>query len=463
MVAAAVLPPRPRYDLDFPEWAQALFQAFRYKVIRGGRGSTKSWSVARALIILSCEGPERILCTRELQTSISESVHHLLEEQIDLMHLGPYFEIQQAAIYRKPYPRKKSEPEDPGSNFFFYGIKTNPTKIKSAEGITRCWVEEAEKISSRSWQILIPTVRMPGSEIWITFNPDEENDPTYQRFVVNPPPPDQCVTIEVNWDQNPWFHQTELPKEKDYLYSVDPEAADHVWGGQCRKNASSQIFRGKYVVEDFKPPQPDLCTPENPMWDGPYFGLDLGFANDPLAVSKLWIDFKRKPRPRLYVEYAEGGIGIELDAVPTLLKRIPGIEGAIIRADCSRPESISHISGKGYCENLACDFVFNREHPEPQCPLCKGKAKFLRVEAAEKWSGSVEDGIAWLKQFEIVFHSRTQKHIQEARLYSYKVDRLTGDVLAEVVDKHNHWWDADRYGCQPMIMSTTKLGIWARL
>lgn len=453
----------PTNTLEFPEWAQVLFRPKRYKVIRGGRGSTKSWSIARALIILSCAGPERILCTRELQTSISESVHHLLEHQINAMGLAPYFEIQQQAIYRKPYNAK-----DAGSSFIFYGIKSNPTKIKSTEGITRCWVEEAEKISSRSWEILIPTIRVPGSEIWISFNPDEENDPTYQRFVTNAPSPEECDSIEVNWQDNPWFDQTELVKEKDYLYRVDPEAADHVWGGQCRRNASAQIFRGKYIVQSFTPPDPALCDKEHPMWDGPYFGADWGFSQDPVVLTKVWVDSyhkdaEGKKRPRLYVEYAVGGVGIELDAIATLFKRVPGVEGKVIRADNARPETISHVKGKGYCESMTCDFVFNRERPEPKCPKCGGKAKYLRVEGAEKWKGSVEDGIAWLKQFEIVFHPRCELHIQEARLYSYKVDRLTRDVLTDIEDRHNHCWDADRYACQPMIYQGTRIGLWSRL
>src|SRR5258708_4297439 len=217
----------------------------------------------------------------------------------------------------------------------------------------------------------------------------------------------------------------------EYVRSVDVEAYEHVWNGQCRRNASSQIFRGKYIIEEFTPPNPADAGKD--MWDGPYFGGDWGFANDPVAISKLWIDYQHKPKQRLYVEYAEGSTGIELDDIPTLFKRIPGVDGRVIRADCSRPETINHVGSKAYCENLVCDFTFNSKAPEPKCPKCGGKAKTLRVEAAEKWKGSVEDGIAFLKTFEIVFHPRCKKHIQEARLYSYKVDRLTKDVLREGV------------------------------
>jgi phage terminase large subunit len=152
-----------------------------------------------------------------------------------------------------------------GSEFIFAGIRKDIEKVKSTEGIDICWVEEAEKVSKRSWEVLIPTIRKDGSEIWVTFNPDEETDPTYQRFVVNPPP--DAEVVEINWRDNPWFPEV-LRKEKDYLFKVDPEAAEHVWEGKCNTRSDAQIFAGKYIIEEF--------TPEN--WHGPYYGLDFGFA-----------------------------------------------------------------------------------------------------------------------------------------------------------------------------------------
>ena len=391
----------------------------------GGRGSGKSWAVARALILISCQKPIRVLCTRELQTSIAESVHRLLCDQIELMGLSQYFEIQQNGIYRKPYSKSET-----GSEFIFYGIKNNPTKIKSAEGITHAWAEEAEKISSNSWAILIPTIRTPNSEIVVTFNPDEENDPTYQRFVVNPPP--EAKVVEVNWNRNPWFPEI-LREEKDYLYRVDPDAAEHVWGGQCRRNASSQIFRGKYEVAAFDVPDPAQAG--DAMWDGPYAGSDWGFSQDPCVLTKSWIDAKHKI---LYIEKESWKIGLELDDIAAYWRHdMPEIDGQIIRGDCSRPETISYLA----------------------------RTSGLRVEAAETWKGSVEDGIAYLRKFEkIVIHPRCQHTAQEARLYSYKVDRLTGDVLTDIIDKNNHCFDSLRYAHQPMIQSSSgSLAVWMRM
>jgi phage terminase large subunit len=424
------------FDLRFPPGYEYLFERHRYKGAYGGRGSSKSWSIARALILAAVNRPERILCARELQNSISESVHRLLCDQIEIMGLGAYFQIQDNGIYRYPYQREIDAGISRGSEFFFYGIRTNPTKVKSTEGVTKCWVEEAEKVSHNSWEILIPTIREPGSEIWISFNPDEENDPTYQRFVVNMLQLPDAVIREFNWQDNPWFPET-LRQEKDYLYRVDPDAAAHVWGGQCRKNGSSQIFRGKYVVEAFTPPNEDTYADPKLHWDGPYFGADWGFSQDPSTLVKCWIDDNTCGKgKRLFIEHEAYGVGVELDDTPALFKAVPGCGTRKILADCSRPETISHVARHGE----------------------------MLIEGAEKWSGSVEDGVAFLRSFEqIIIHPRCVHAEQEARLYSFKVDRLTSQVTTEIVDKHNHIWDALRYALQPLIMSVSNLSTWAKL
>lgn len=409
-----------------PPWAEFLFRPARYKVAYGGRGSSKSWSFARALIARAYSSKCRILCARELQTSISESVHQLLSDQIGLMGLGPWFEIRQQAIYC-PHT---------GSEFFFYGIRNNATKLKSTEGVNIAWIEEAEKISESSWRILIPTVREAGSEIWVTFNPDEETDPTYQRFVVHRPP--DCAAVEVNWTENPWFPE-ELRREKDYLYRVDGDAAEWVWGGKPRTNNSAQIFRGKYTVSPFEPPTPDSCAPESPMWDGPYYGADWGFAQDPTVLMKMWIAGARlgETRGRLMIEQEAYGVGVEVIDIPRMFSTVPGAQDHIVRADSSRPETISHVKNEGG----------------------------FHIEPADKWTGCVEDGVAYLRSFEQIVIHPCCRHIQEeARLYSFKVDRLTHDVLPDIVDKHNHCWDAVRYALGPLICASSGgLGVWSRL
>lgn len=213
---------------EFPAALEFLFRPARYKILYGGRGGAKSWGVARALLAQAATTPLRILCAREFQNSIAESVHHLLSSQIEAMNLGRFYDIQNASISGRN-----------GSEFVFVGLRNNITRIKSFEGIDRVWVEEAQTVSKASWQTLIPTIRKDGSEIWVTYNPELETDETHQRFVVNPP--SDAVVVKLNWDDNPWFPET-LRKEKDELRIRDPEAYDNVWLGNCRTTVDGAIY-----------------------------------------------------------------------------------------------------------------------------------------------------------------------------------------------------------------------------
>ncbi|SHL42479.1 phage terminase large subunit [Nitrosospira sp. Nsp11] len=213
---------------EFPEKLEFLFHPARYKCLYGGRGGAKSWGVARALLIQAAASPLRILCAREFQNSIVESVHHLLQSQISSLKLDSFYEIQNATI-------KGAN----GSEFVFAGLRNNVTKIKSFEGIDRVWVEEAQTVSKSSWDTLIPTIRKDGSEIWLTYNPELETDETHQRFVVKPQP--DSVVVKINWDDNPWFPET-LRKEKDSLKERDPDAYQNVWQGNCRVTLDGAIY-----------------------------------------------------------------------------------------------------------------------------------------------------------------------------------------------------------------------------
>ena len=213
---------------EFPVKLQCLFEKSRYKCIYGGRGSAKSWSVARALLILGAKQVHRILCAREFQNSISQSVHKLLSDQIVEMGLIGFYEITQNSIRGAN-----------GTEFAFVGLKNNPHNIKSYEGCTIVWVEEAQAVSARSWDILIPTIRAKDSEIWITMNPELESDATYQRFILHPA--ENCITQKVNWSDNPWFPEV-LDHERRTLQSRDPEAYNTVWEGLCRQTVDGAVF-----------------------------------------------------------------------------------------------------------------------------------------------------------------------------------------------------------------------------
>lgn len=213
---------------EFPIKLEPLFQPMRYKVLYGGRGGAKSWGIARALLITAAKKPTRVLCAREYQTSIKDSVHKLLSDQIYELGLESFFEITQTSIRGMN-----------GSEFAFVGLKNNVANVKSFEGIDICWVEEAQTVSKLSWNVLIPTIRKELSEIWVSFNPELETDETYQRFVVNAP--ENSVVVKINWSDNPWFPET-LRLEKDALKLRDMEAYNTVWEGICRQTVDGAIF-----------------------------------------------------------------------------------------------------------------------------------------------------------------------------------------------------------------------------
>ncbi len=386
-------------NIQIPEkLVMPLFTPHRYKVFKGGRGSAKSWSVARALLAIAAGGKKRILCAREIQKSIQDSSYKLLSDQIELLGLTSQFDVLKTEIRGKN-----------GSEFLFRGLgNLTAESIKSFEGVGIVWVEEAHTVSARSWELLIPTIRKPGSEIWITYNPDEETDPVDVQFVQRRPP--DCVVTEINWNDNPWFPDV-LKAEKDYLYSVDPDTATHVWGGGYRKVSDAQLLRGRWKVQEFTP---------GPAWDGPYHGIDFGFAQDMGTMVKLWIW-----QGDLYIEYEAAGLEVDTDDLPTLWDEIPGAREYLARADNARPETISAVRRHGYNRVIAC----------------------------KKWKGCEEDGIAHLRSYKnIIIHPRCKLAIEEAKNWSWKKDRLTGDILRQTTGKFDNTWAACRYALEPIIL-----------
>lgn len=244
-------------DAQFPAKLQCLFEPKRYKVLYGGRGGAKSWGVARALLILGASKPLRILCAREFQNSISESVHALLTDQINSLHLQTFYEIQNTTIRGKN-----------GTEIYFAGLRHNVTKIKSFEGVDIVWCEEAQTISKSSWDVLIPTIRKESSEIWITFNPSLEADETYQRFVIKPPT--DSIVQKINWSDNPWFPRV-LRQEKDDLKLKDPDAYLTVWEGHCRQTLDGAIYANEVRTATsegrFTKVPYDQSKPVHTFWD----------------------------------------------------------------------------------------------------------------------------------------------------------------------------------------------------
>ena len=381
-----------------PKAFKPLYKPFRYKIFYGGRGGGKSYNFANALIMRAYSEPIRVLCTREFQSSIQDSVYRLLVDRIFALELDKWFKITQSSIVSSA-----------GAQFIFKGLQRSVQEIKSTEGISVAWVEEGQVISEDSWEILIPTIREQNSEIWISFNPQQEKDPTYQRFVVNTPP--DSALVKVNWAENPHFPEV-LDKERRYMLKVDPDAYQHVWEGFCRQVTDAVIFRGHYEVRTFDNP------PEGTRL---YYGADWGFSQDPTALVRCWIK-----DDTLYIDQEVYGIGMELDDTPGRFEEVPGSKLWPIKADCARPETISHVKRRGF-----------------------------NISGAKKWAGSIEDGITVLKGFKkIVVHERCKHTAEECRLYSYKVDKKTNEILPIIVDKHNNCWDAVRYALVDIIRAS---------
>lgn len=404
--------------MALPRKFQPLFQPFRYKIARGGRGGAKSQSFARALIARARAGREFVLCTREYQSTIKDSVHRVLRSQIEKLGLEREFEIYDASIR---CPRTKSE-------FVFKGLRHDPDGIKSLEGVTVAWIEEGHTASLESFRILDPTLRS-GSELWVSYNPDTEEDAVEEYLIKNPRP--RTVVMDVNWRDNPWFPD-ELEEQRRYDEAFakktgDWEIYDWVWEGKPRVRGNRYVFYKRVVVEDF-------ATPEGAEF---YHGLDFGFANDPNALVRAY-KTEEADGVHLWVDREWFGWHTEIDEIPAKLETVPTtLAGWPIKADGARPETISYIS--------------------------RARQGF-NISAAEKWQGSVEDGIAYLKGFvRIHVHATNCPNLtREFKSYRYKVDRITGEVLPIIIDRDNHGIDALRYAFDGYIRNDES-EVWGRI
>lgn len=372
----------------------------QYRGLHGGRGSAKSFSAALMAAVWGYAEPLRVLATREFQASIKESFHAELKAAIAS---EPWLE----AHYDVGVDYLKGAN---GTEFIFRGLRHSVNTIKSLAKIDLTIVEEAEDVPESSWLALEATVfRQPKSELWAIWNPRLDGSPVDMRFRKTPPA--NALIAELNWQDNPFFPaglDTLRQREQERL---DPSTYAHVWEGAYLVNSAAQVFAGKYRVAEFVP---------GADWDGPYQGGDFGFSQDPTAAVRCWIH-----GGVLYIEHEAGKAGLELDDTAGFIaQRIDRFADYATRWDSARPESISHLKRHGLPKSVA----------------------------VEKWKGSVEDGIAFMRSFrEIVVHPRCSGTIKEMRLYSYKVDRLSGDALPVIVDANNHYIDAIRYALGPMV------------
>lgn len=379
-------------EVAIPDWGAVLWEPARHIALHGGRGGAKSRTIARALILQATESHHRVLCGREVQKSIKDSVKRLLDDEIVRCGLQGYYESTESEI-RGPHD----------SLFIFAGLKGNANGIKSIEGVTDCWIEEAQTVSQGSIDTLVPTIRAPNSRLIWSWNPDLPTDPIDVMFRGEDGPPPNTLIREVNYGQNPWFPDV-LRTEMEHTRSRDIDKYNHVWLGQYRQNSEARVFKN-WRVEEFD-------SPTNVEYR---LGADFGFSIDPSCAIRCWID-----GTRVYFDHEAWGLGVEITALPSLFMTIPDAEKYWMTADSSRPETISHLRKNG----------------------------FPRIAPALKGARSVEEGVEWLKGFDLIVHPRCERLIQELTHYSHEVDSLTGQVLAKLADKENHLIDSARYALE---------------
>ena len=388
--------------LKTPRKFLPLLKPARYKGLHGGRGSGKSHEFAELMIEAHIMAPEESsVCVREVQKSLDQSVKKLLETKIEAMNAGAYFDVQDAKI-------KSTQ----GAGIILFQGMQNHTadSIKSLEGYKRAWVEEAQTLSQRSLDLLRPTLRLEGSELWFGWNPDQPTDPVDALLRGEHPPPG-AVVIEVNYDDNPYFPDV-LRQEMEYDKRRDPDKFLHIWRGQYRRNSEARVFKN-WRVDEFD---------ENPAWIKRQ-GADWGFSVDPSVLVQCAIEGRT-----LYVMHEAYRVGCEIDSLPDLFASVPEAERWPLTADSSRPETISYMRKHG----------------------------FPKILAAVKGKRSVEEGVEFLQAYDILVHPCCVHTIRELTLYSYKSDPLTGLVLPVLADKDNHVIDSLRYACEGARRATGK-------
>jgi phage terminase large subunit len=381
-------------EIKTPRWSLPLLKPARYKGAWGGRGSGKSHFFAELLIEEHiCNPNQSSVCVREVQKSLNQSVKRLLEVKIEQLGVGQYFEIQESQIKSRK-----------GTGLIIFQGMQNHTadSIKSLEGYDRAWVEEAQSLSQNSLDKLRPTIRKPGSELWFSWNPSLDTDPV-DNLLRGQYPPESATVVKVNYSDNPWFPDV-LKDEMEYDQRRDPDKYAHIWMGEYQRNSESRVFRN-WRIEEFEAKPDDVLR----------FGADWGFASDPTVLVRCFIRGRT-----LYIDYEAYMVGCEILNIPDLFMTVPESERYPITADSARPETISHVKKHG----------------------------FPRIMSAIKGPKSLEEGVEWLKSFDIVVHPRCRHTIDELSLYSYKVDKITGQVLPMLDDKQNHVIDALRYACE---------------
>jgi phage terminase large subunit len=396
-------------DIETPRAFKPLLRPSRYKGAYGGRGAAKSHQFADLLIWRSySRQPLRAVCVREVQKSLEQSVKRLLEDKIT--HYGiPGFRVLNTHI------------EAPGGGIIIFQGMQNHTadSIKSLEGYDVAWVEEAQSLSQHSLDLLRPTIRKPGSELWFSWNPRSASDPV-DAFLRKNPPPDSIV-VEVSYRDNPWFPEV-LRAEMEWDRARDPEKYAHVWLGKYEMRSEARVFK-RWQVEEFE-------TPKDAAF---LFGGDWGFAADPTTLVRCYISGRR-----LMVDAEVYKVGCEIEDTPALFDML----------GCESCEPGRACDGKGKGHGMARAYQIVADSARPETISHVRRHGYPRIIPARKGPGSVEEGVKFLQGYDIVVHPRCRHTIDELTLYSFKVHPLTGEVLPQLEDKKNHIIDPLRYAVE---------------
>lgn len=394
----------PEVDLVIPEACAPLWQGgYEHYALYGGRGGAKSHGIAEPIVAQACQREERVVCARQFQVSIKDSVKELLEKKIKKMNMAAFFNVTEREIVNI----------STGSRFSFIGMDRNPDSAKSLEGCTLFWGEEAHTFTNKSIEIIIPTIRDIRSRLYWSWNPRFRDDPVDAMFR-GPEPPENSYIKEVSWRDNPFFYQTRMPSEMRRMKRANPKRYHHVWEGGYDENPDSVIF------DNWEIGQVDI--PDKLL---PRFGMDFGFSSDPNVAIKLYVI---EDLDVIYITHEAIGYRVPNKKLPALLDTIPGIRDHEIIADSARPETIEYLDSEGY-----------------------------NIYPSRKGAGSIKNGINWLLGYKIVVHPRCATVVEELRNYKWKLDANDKPLPVPAERQQDHCIDAIRYAVEEISLQTDRI------
>lgn len=378
--------------LRLPKVFYQFLEPAPFKISWGGRGGAKSYSIAKLLVYIGFDQKKRILCAREYQNTLKESAKALIEEQITELGLSWFYTITEAGIFGLN-----------GTEFMFKGLRLNVGSLNSMVGIDICWLEEGQFNTKASIDALLPTIRKKGSEIWVSMNPNKKTDVLYEMFLTGSPPAGSII-INVNYYDNPWFHETTLPAQMERMRLREPGKFRHVWLGELETRSDALVF------SNWRTGEIDI-----PLGMRAFYGADWGYAIHPTVLTRAFVFTDTN---ELYIANEAYKFKCEITDLTALFLEVPGSRFGNITADSARPELIAHMRKENW-----------RIHPS-----IKGK-------------NSVLEGVEFMKAFDIVVSPNCPKTIGEFETYTYDVDK-DGVILDNIVDENNHCIDSIRYGIE---------------